>query len=160
MSTGILKSMGNKRKSLIISGISFLIVTIFIVFVLEAIARKTSDRIDPIDKFIENWNPAEVVWRFGAIGSPNFSDIDLLNLRNLLSQRANRYLEDSDLKYLMRNVSDIEAWNQVFGKIPKRKLRILQKEDGVGLTGVNVKVLLIPSLAGWKIDELKSIESR
>lgn len=152
--------MANKKRLLIISGASFLVGIILIISVLEIIARKTSDRIDPIDKFIENWNPAEVMWRFGAIDSPNFSDIDLLNLRNLLSQRANRYLEDSDLKYLMRNVSDIEAWNQVFGKIPKRKLYILQKEGGVGFVGVNVKVLLIPSLAGWNIDELKSAEPR
>ncbi len=109
-----------------------------------------------MDPWLESWNPADVSMKFAmSISEPN---TDINSFKSFFSGRIKRNLSDNDFRLLHNNFSETESWQNFFQKIPEKKLNLLpEREMDTGVGGVNVDLLLVPSITGWKIDGLKSV---
>lgn len=142
-----------------------IVIVVLLFFFLGQLANESPTRFDSpyelLDRYIESWfegGDALFVQFVGASArNSENSFINLQRLRESFSSRANPYLTDEDFKYLIKNHSDVNAWDFVFGKIPQRKIKWFQKESAIRLDGVNVVLILTPSFTGWKIDGLKFV---
>lgn len=106
---------------------------------------------------VDLWNPADVLMKFAmTISSPN---AETESFKNFFSGRIKRNLNDGDFDLLHNNFSKPEAWQEFFGKIPKKKFRLLpiKETGGLGLKGVIINLQFTPSITGWKIDGLQSV---
>lgn len=158
------KRWGWSVAGLVISLAFILVLSWLLIWIkLSDLSLLPSDFRESIEQYVEGWFPGEVMMKsFMGMGvAIPLSDFEgrnaAHNFRQMLSSRANRYLTDENLEYLLKNSNDAVAWNSVFAKIPQRKAKWFLRENGVGLGKFNVYIFLIPSLTGWKIDGLKHV---
>lgn len=113
---------------------------------LSDLSLLPSDFRESIEQYVEGWFPGEVMMKsFMGMGTAiPLSDFEgrnaANNFRQTLSSRANRYLTDEDLEFLLKNSNAAVAWNNFFAKIPQRKVKWFLRESGVGLGEFNLHV--------------------
>lgn len=150
MFSGMLRSMKNKLRK-----IGVAIFAVGLIAVISSLILP--EQWDFVDVVLEQRNPADVSMSFAMTISDDNSEMK--SLRSSFSERINKNLSDNDFELLHNNFSKEESWQEFFGKVPERKFKLLPtRETGeLGLKGVTINLLLVPSITGWKIDGLKSV---